>query len=840
MELDVGDRTVSYSPEIRRHEDITWASGEEEAVRAYLVCWLCTEGGYLPANLELEKPYSIGRPKAGAQLDILVKRPDGAPYALIEVKSPEAWEVQADKYIKGQLFGIAPHEVGASVLSWATVADGDQIAPRSTTIAYTGQSFEEWSRERAAGNEVPANYGEPVHEHYIRDGTRDLRQTVPQAELERLRKRLHDVLWHGSTPDNLIYEYVVKLFLAKIFDEKKTEAGAPYDFQRLYVGNTPESPRQMWGRIAQLYSDAYERYLNISGTDTPEPLNESVFSAEQTAFVVELLQGVALTSTDERGGDLLGGFFEGITREGFKQSKGLFFTHLNLAVFLLLVLDVPGLALKKVKSSAVHSERLPYIIDPSCGSGTFLLAAMHLVTAAVDEERAAIARNRDIREFLDDRFPATHPNRWAQDFIYGIEQSEVLAMSTKVNMVLHRDGNTHVYKADGLAPLRHYSDQMLKGGSHPEPSVYGKPVASAFDVVVTNPPFSITLDPATLDAAGSTFELAGSTNSENLFLERWYQLLRPGGRLGAVMPESFFATRENLQARLFLLDHFRIVAIVSLPRQAFEPWTPTRTSLLFAQKRSVREEKRWLAARVSAEAEVGAQQKALTKAIQDLTSVVTAMQADGTAVRAIAAARHARELLGESPAELPLAAPSDLRAVADDLDAAAAKWDGEKLDREAKKLLTILRRSTRALRSLVTKLDTQASAMQQAAEDLGVRAEPLDETAPLDTYAIRLRAWNAGAKRVHVAVWALRRIVEKFDYAFPVVSVEDIGFKRTRRAEYQRRNRLFTARRMVDGVRLEDETVPNLNLVEGRWAVINGDQAPDTALAQILAEISWD
>jgi len=35
------------------------------------------------------------------------------------------------------------------------------------------------------------------------------------------------------------------------------------------------------------------------------------------------------------GKDLLGDFFEGIVREGFKQTKGQFFTHINIVKFLL-------------------------------------------------------------------------------------------------------------------------------------------------------------------------------------------------------------------------------------------------------------------------------------------------------------------------------------------------------------------------------------------------------------------------------------------------------------------------------------------------------------------------
>jgi type I restriction enzyme M protein len=559
VRLDLDAHSVEYSADIVQHKAIVWTKGDEELVRAYIVCWLCTKAGYLPPNLELEKAYSIGRPKRGkpgAKLDILINRPDGTPYALVELKSPDEWEVDANKFIEGQLFNIAPHEPGASILAYATLEiRKTKLNIKSTTVPYTGQSFPEWLANPASSPSIPTNYGEPFHEHYKPDGPRHLEPSPSRQELERLRRRLHNVLWRGSKPDNQIYEYVVKLFLAKIFDEKDTDSGEPYRFQVFFKGTTRESSDALFRRINELYLDAYNCYLKVDGERSPQPLSDTAFSVDQIAFVVELLQGISLTSTDEVGVDLLGGFFEGITRDGFKQSKGLFFTHMNIAVFLLSVLDVTGLARQKIESAAADSDRLPYIIDPSCGSGTFLLTAMHLITSAVLAAREELATNSYITEFLADRLPESRPNAWAKEFVFGIDESELLAMSAKVNMALHHAGNTHIYRSDGLAPLSSYSDQRLNPAPHSSPRAYTKQVAQGFDVVVSNPPFSITLDPHTSASAASTFELAGSTNSENLFLERWYQLLKPGGRLGAVMPESFFATRENLQARLFLFSH---------------------------------------------------------------------------------------------------------------------------------------------------------------------------------------------------------------------------------------------------------------------------------------------
>jgi type I restriction enzyme M protein len=89
-----------------------------------------------------------------------------------------------------------------------------------------------------------------------------------------------------------------------------------------------------------------------------------------------------------------------------------------------------------------------------------------------------------------------------------------------------------------------------------------------------------------------TFSLDTSEPSEAFFIERCFQLLRPGGRLAVVVPESLLNTVDALDVRLLVYRMFWIKAIVSLPRNLFVD-TPTLTSLLFAQKKSPEEIEEW-------------------------------------------------------------------------------------------------------------------------------------------------------------------------------------------------------------------------------------------------------
>lgn len=626
VDLDLDRGKVKYADAIKTHEVIEYFAGDEEIVRAYTIAWLCTEGGYSPVNLELEKVYRFGR-RGSCQLDILVKHPDDTPFALIELKSPDEFHGLQAPEINGQLFGPAPHEHGAEQLILATV-DPFGVAGvhfRSIAIAYTaGMTYEAWSTTREHTTDaLPVNYGEPVHVHYAKGTSVDLDSDVTQRHLDRIRAQLHNKLWGGSRDDNAIYAYVVKLLLTKIHDEKSTPDGQAYDFQIFYSGSRREDPRKTFDRINRRYLQAHQRYIHKAAA---EKLREEDFSPIELAWVVELIQHVSLTAAAKRNGDILGAFFEAITREGFKQSKGLFFTHYNIAVFVLAALEVDDLAAQKITTSGHTNERLPYIIDPSSGSGTFLLAAMRLITASMLRERASLATTDDIDEEFNAKFPDTSPNQWAKDFIHGIEKREDLTISSKVNMVLHHDGHTNILNGDGLAPLSKFTNSPLLRPRSTRAPYYSKPVTESFDVIASNPPFSTTLDPSTMSSLESTFELARATNSENLFLERYYQLLKPGGRLGVVLPESFFATAENFEPRKFLLRHFHVRAVVTLPQAAFQPWTPTRTSLLFAQKKSVSEESEWTAAENGEVTRLRAAQEALRMPVRRLTRPIKSMK----------------------------------------------------------------------------------------------------------------------------------------------------------------------------------------------------------------------
>ena len=274
----------------------------------------------------------------------------------------------------------------------------------------------------------------------------------------------------------------------------------------------------------------------------------------------------------------------------------MYFTHDNIVRFMVEALGLRGMT-KDIWNSSNHPEnRLPYVIDPACGSGTFLLHAMACITATVRDNESEFASDHDAQSFFKKEFSDDQPNSWAEKFLYGFDPKFIMAVTAKVNLVLHGDGSAHIFREDAFKPLSNYSDPRLRPCKEQSRSVgravYSPDLCERFDAVVSNPPFSITLSGETQRTLTTAFSLPATTPSEGLFVERCFQLLKPGGRLAVVLPESLLNTKTMSSVRLLLYRFFHIRTIVSLPRNVFID-TPTQTSLLFAEKKTRSQIEAW-------------------------------------------------------------------------------------------------------------------------------------------------------------------------------------------------------------------------------------------------------
>ncbi len=605
--IDLEKKKISYK-DIVSHRKIDKISGEEELVRAFIITRLVEELGYDPKNIEIEKEYDLGRPKVNKpRIDIIVRDKKKDIFLYIECKKPSEFNKDQDEIIEKQLFNLASQEIGEGkrikYLVLYTYEKSKTIKDNAIIIDYEKfKSFSDWKDNRDFTDQIPLKYGKAVKEPFIKGSKKDLEQNFVHDQLEALRKNLHNVLWGGGgTDDNDIFSSLVNIILAKIQDESERKRNEKYEFQIFSYANGEsfESNDELFARINGLYKRALQQRLNIKEKKKLEKsyvIDENKFSLNKLKYTVSQLEKYSFVDGKNSlsGKDILGDFFEGIIREGFKQTKGQFFTHLNIVKFLLWGLKIDDLAIKSINNNL----ELPYVIDPSAGSGTFLIEYMKFLTDSIKRRfRDQIDDTRDIEDKFNNWFlPDNRENKWAKDYIYGVEHNFNLGTATKVNMILHGDGASNIFVKDGLLPFENYEKEISPNElnkSYQDKNYNKINVNNKFDVVISNPPFSVELDKETEKNLKHSFLFGDKKNSENFFIERYYQLLKPKGRLGIVLPESVFDTTENKYIRLFIYKYFKIKSVISLPQITFEPYTSTKTSLLLAQKKDHKEIEQW-------------------------------------------------------------------------------------------------------------------------------------------------------------------------------------------------------------------------------------------------------
>ncbi|KKP88189.1 MAG: Type II restriction-modification enzyme [Berkelbacteria bacterium GW2011_GWA2_35_9] len=608
---DFDNKKVKYSEKIKGWK-IDKFRGDEEIIRAFIIAKLVNELGYKPENIELEKEYDVGRPKVNKpRIDVIVRDDNGDAFLYIELKSPADYEKDKDEVIEKQLFNLASQEQGqgkkVKYLVLYTIENTEtEVKDKCILIDYNKfTSFDLWKEARDFADELPKRYGKAQKEPYAKGTKKDLEVNFTHSQLDGLRKSLHNVLWGGGgTDDNEIFASLTRLMLSKIQDESEKRIEEKYDFQIFSSKDDEsfESHEDIYKRINELYRRALRNILNITNENEINEsfvINRSKFSLSKLKFTISELEGYSFVGGKNSfdGKDILGDFFEGIIRDGFKQNKGQFFTHINIVKFLLWGLQIDKLTINNIN----NEQTLPFVIDPSAGSGTFLIEYMKFVTNVVKRiypQKLDSARN--VQLFVQNNFhPDDIENQWADKYIYGTEINPDLGTSVKVNMVLHGDGSANIFVGSDMGDgLSNFSKYVKTSGENAltktlDDSTYPMPVNGSFDIIVTNPPFSVSLDKDTADNIKNIFVFGGKKNSENLFMERWYQLLKPNGRFGAVLPESVFDTTENKYIRLFIYKYFKVKTVVSLPQLTFEPFTSTKTSLLFAQKKTMEEIEKW-------------------------------------------------------------------------------------------------------------------------------------------------------------------------------------------------------------------------------------------------------
>jgi len=595
---DKENQLIRYPANLRSGEANVKSFAPEELVHALAINLLASKKyGYEIEKFYHEQYFAHGSSGSlSDEVDLIIYDDDDLPYAVMEFKSSEKYASDEEKAIKYQLFGTAPLIGSPKLLVYGTIRPNEAKAEiELKCIDYIKhKSYESWVEAgRPFGTVFPESYQDLDYVPFVNGSEKDLKVNTTQADFRSVANSFHNEFF-GEHPDNALFINLVKCLLAKIYDERTTKNGDPYRFQIKYVNGKPQKSEKIFETVNGLYKDAYNRYIEKGVS--PDEIDPKEFSKRKVKSVVLALESLSITKGAALHGDIIGAFFEEILRTGFKQDKGMYFTHSNLVKFIVEALDLDGLT-KNIWKNASHPEnRLPYVIDPACGSGAFLLHAMNSITNAIKNDSKSLVSDFEEQQFYNARMNDDTPNYWAENFIYGFDPKFIMAITSKVNMVLHGDGSAHMFKYDAFKPFTSFNDTKLRPSGETERSIpksnYPHDLCETFDVVLSNPPFGVTLSSETKRTLKKTFSLSDKLPSDALFIERAFQLLKPKGRLGIVLPESIFNAIDLMPVRIFLYRMFKIKALVAMPRNVFID-TPTLTSLLFAEKKTGQEIIEW-------------------------------------------------------------------------------------------------------------------------------------------------------------------------------------------------------------------------------------------------------
>lgn len=335
-------------------------------------------------------------------------------------------------------------------------------------------------------------------------------------------------------------------------------------------------------RIGKIFERVKKKYPSIF-----DPNDQIKLQPRSLAYIVGELQRYSFLDTHI---DVKGKAYEELVGANLRGDRGEFFTPRNVQRMAISMLDL------KIGEK---------IIDPSCGTGGFLVIAMN---EAIELLRKQVSQKGELstaqRDALNQRIREV-----AGEFFFGIDINPDLVKATKMNMVMNNDGSGNILRQDSLLHPHQWDTSFKKEFAASlgidANTLRGPADLALFDAIATNPPFGSKLpikDQETL----SQFQLGHiweetdrgwqvtndtvtSAPPEILFIERCYQFLKPGGRMAIVLPDAILGAPGSTHVRYWMLKYCRLIASVDLHPDTFQPRNGTQTSVLILQRKTEQE-----------------------------------------------------------------------------------------------------------------------------------------------------------------------------------------------------------------------------------------------------------
>lgn len=467
-------------------------------------------------------------------------------------------------------------------------------------------------------------------------------------EFSKLLFKCHNIIRNNDklSPE-AAFDEISKVLFMKIRYERNntgTQIFSAEEFAKLREAYDKTKSKQSLPFYQQLFERTKEDYVK---DDLFEPNDTIKIKEASFEAIVKELEVYNLSRTAD---DVKGIAFEKFLGKTFRGELGQFFTPRTIVDFMVALLD---------------PEEGEIICDPCCGSGGFLIKAFEYVREKIendiqrvkeqikaqlfdekydslsDKKKAEIDERVDeyftiLNQELDTIHTDSRLQHLSSDCIFGTDANPRMARTAKMNMIMHGDGHGGVHHHDGLLNVNGIFENR-------------------FDVILTNPPFGSRVEKSLKITEADKFtdeakikhytkrygeeytkaleqvndhigesilslyesgKLSGLT--EVLFIERCLRLLKPGGRLGIVLPEGVLNNTQLQSVRELFEGMAKIILITSIPQDVFMASGATvKPSLMFFKKFTTEEVAQYEQAKAKAYEQVTA------KYVDELTALNT-------------------------------------------------------------------------------------------------------------------------------------------------------------------------------------------------------------------------
>ena len=375
-------------------------------------------------------------------------------------------------------------------------------------------------------------------------------------DLTAVFRRCHNYIHaNGGWQKAEAFHEMLKLIFCKVYDEEETFGGDDNNEENNKEPGFAIDPKEQRSesgkrklfedRLKPLFKKVKDRYPYIFQHDEPLKLDATVL-----AYIVSELQYISLLKTRM---DVKGAAYEELVGENLRGDRGEYFTPRNVC----------DMTVKMIQQMLGDDVTNVTVLDCCCGTGGFIVSWIDNVRNIIriqEEDRMG-----DVDEAKIEAKVKKRVRNVCSKYLYGLDINPFLVRTAQMNLVMHGDGSTNVFREDSTKSPGEWSDRSREGVP------YGK-----VDVVITNPPFGGEVkidDPHVL----SRYELSTweSTNprksmpAEQLFVETALGFLRPGGILGIVIPDGILNNPSLRFIRSWLLKRARLVASIDLPKETF-------------------------------------------------------------------------------------------------------------------------------------------------------------------------------------------------------------------------------------------------------------------------------